>query len=382
MTNRSSAPAQPLARRRVALVTNNPPPYRVPVFNAVSDNPAWDVHFIFSAAREPDRAWDFDPIRFKAHYLRERYVASSDTFIHFNIDVWKVLREIRPELVFLNGFNPTNILAFLYARMHGAALGMLIDGTISTELRLSRWHRLLRRWMYPHIDTFAGPSEATLQLYEHYGAPRSAMFKSHLCANNAAYGHGTVPQHAKADLIFCARFIAEKSPSFALQVADGVARRLGRAVSILMVGSGPLDDSLREEAKGYTRLHVEFPGFAKQAELPGLYARARVLLFPTVRDAWGVVANEACASGVPVVVTPTAGVAGELVVDGDSGYVRPLGDLQAWVDAATQLLSDQALYDRMSARSRELVAEYTFDNAARGLADAIGHGLDKVKPHR
>lgn len=378
MVNRSLTPALAPDRPRVALVTNNPPPYRVPVFNAIGDHPEWDAHFIFSVAREPDRAWDFDPIRFKAHYLRERYVPSSDTYIHFNIDIWKLLRELKPDLVFLNGFNPTNALAYLYARTHGAAIGLIIDGTILTEQRLSRWHRMMRAWMYPHIDTFAGPSEATLQLYEHHGAHRSAMFKSHLCANNEAFGKEQVARSEQDDLIFCARFIAEKSPSFALQVADGVAQKLGRKVSIKMVGSGPLDEALRAEAARYPNLSVSFPGFAKQAQLPELYAHARVLLFPTVRDAWGVVANEACASGLPVVVTPMAGVAGELVVDGDNGFVRPL-DLPAWIDAVTQLLSDDALYERMSRRSRELVAPYTFDNATRGLADAIRHGLNKHK---
>ncbi len=373
----SSSPTGPAeSRRRVALVTNNPAPYRVPVFNTVSDNPEWDMHFVFSAAREPDREWDFDPIRFKTYYLKERHYDVGGKFIHFNPDLWSLLSKLRPELIIINAFNPTNVLAFIYARLHGCAVGLLIDGTVMSESKLSLAHRLVRRWMYPRIVTFAGPSDATLRLYEQYGAPRASMFKSHLCANNEAFAR--CPTAAvRADLIFCARFVAEKSPVFALQVAEGVARVLGRQVSLLMVGSGPLDDVLRAQAAKLKNVAVEFPGFAKQAQLPALYARARVLLFPTVGDAWGVVANEACAAGLPVIVTPMAGVAGELVVDGDNGYVRDL-DVDAWVNALAGLLRDEALYERMSARSRALVAEYTFENAARGLAQAISHGLAHV----
>jgi glycosyltransferase involved in cell wall biosynthesis len=83
-----------------------------------------------------------------------------------------------------------------------------------------------------------------------------------------------------------------------------------------------------------------------------------------------VVANESCASGVPVVVTPHAGVAGELVVDGDSGFVRPL-DVDGWAEACVKLLTDSALYDSMAARCRQLVQSYTFENAAQGLMDGI-----------
>lgn len=365
------------ARPRVVMVVNNPAPYRVPVFNAVSDNPAWDMDFVFSAAREPDRDWDFDPIRFKAHYLKERHYDVGGKFVHLNFDVWTTLAKLRPDLVFIGGFNPTNVLAYLYARLHGAAVGVLVDGTVMSENQLSRAHRLLRRFMYPYISTFAGPSEATLRLYEQYGAPANARFKTHLCANNAAFARCPTATE-RSDLIFCARFVAEKSPVFALQVAEGVSKVLGRTVSLLMVGSGPLDDELRKEAANYPSVKVEFPGFAKQAELPALYARAKVLMFPTVGDAWGVVANEACAAGLPVVVTPMAGVAGELVIDGQNGYVRPL-DIAAWVTVLAGLLSDEALYQRMSARSRELVAEYTYENAAKGLAAAISHGLSGAK---
>ena len=60
-----------------------------------------------------------------------------------------------------------------------------------------------------------------------------------------------------------------------------------------------------------------FHGFAAQRELPDLYRSAKVFLFPTLADVWGVVANEACAAGLPVIVSPHAGVAGELVRDDD-----------------------------------------------------------------
>jgi glycosyltransferase involved in cell wall biosynthesis len=93
-------------------------------------------------------------------------------------------------------------------------------------------------------------------------------------------------------------------------------------------------------------------------------------LFPTLWDPWGVVANEACAAGVPVLVSNIAGAAGELVRDGENGFVMPL-DLERWVDAAVRLLTDESLYAAMSVRCRELVGEYGYDNAARGIAQAV-----------
>ena len=89
-------------------------------------------------------------------------------------------------------------------------------------------------------------------------------------------------------------------------------------------------------------------------------------------DAWGVVANEACAAGLPVLITPEAGAARELVVDGVNGYVLEL-DVETWAEIAARLIADAELYQSMSRASRESVREYTFDRAAAAFRDAIGH---------
>jgi glycosyltransferase involved in cell wall biosynthesis len=91
-------------------------------------------------------------------------------------------------------------------------------------------------------------------------------------------------------------------------------------------------------------------------------------------DPWGVVANEACAAGVPVIVTPFAGVSGELVVDGETGSILPL-DVEAWAQTVTQWLSDDALYARLSSKCRQVVKPYNFENATQGMANGIRQGL-------
>ncbi len=368
-----SQPVTATARPRVVLVSNNPAPYRIPVFNTVADVPDFELTVLFSTEREPTRQWDLSTMRFQHAFMKSFFLTWKETFIHLNTDVLARLRALSPDMVILTGFNPTNLLAFLYARWRGCRLGLLIDGTDDTEARLSGMHRWVRKRIYPHLDVAFGPSEGTFRLYDQYGVPRARMHKSHLCANNHLF-QPRLDTEPEVDFIFCGRFTQEKHPDFALRVASAVAGRLGRTVSVLMVGSGPMDDEVRALAAQLPGLRVEFPGFAKQHELPAHYARCAVSLFPTAGDAWGVVANESCASGVPVVVTPHAGVAGELVVDGVSGFVRPL-DLQAWTDVCVTLVTDHVLRAAMARQSIDLVSTYTFDNAAQGLIDGIRQGL-------
>jgi glycosyltransferase involved in cell wall biosynthesis len=74
-------------------------------------------------------------------------------------------------------------------------------------------------------------------------------------------------------------------------------------------------------------------------------------------------------------VTPYAGVANELIVDGETGYVLPL-DIDVWVDAASKLLKDDELRARLGAAARARVVDYSYSNAALGIAEAIRHACD------
>jgi glycosyltransferase involved in cell wall biosynthesis len=359
--------------RRIAIVTNIPAPYRLPVYELLAQVPGIELQLFFCSGREPDREWDLDRLEVPHVFLRERLFSWQGRFIHANPDVWSRLRSFRPAVVVTTGFNPTHLIAFAFARMHGARHLVMTDGTVRSESQLTSVHRWVRRRVYRHTEAFIGASQGSFELYRQYGIPDRSMFKSHLCANNEAFAAAARTRGERdVDLIFCGRFSAGKLPLFAIEVAAAAAQRLGRRVRLLLVGAGDLDASMRREADRVAdRVDAHFTGFAKQAELPGHYARARVLLFPTVGDTWGVVANEACAAGLAVIVSPQAGVAGDLVLDGVNGHVLPL-DAARWADAAAKLLGDADAWARMSAQSVEQVRPYTYANAAQGLADAVG----------
>jgi hypothetical protein len=49
---------------KLAIVVNEPPPYRIPVFNLIARNPEISLQVIFCCRREPNRLWDLPPIAF------------------------------------------------------------------------------------------------------------------------------------------------------------------------------------------------------------------------------------------------------------------------------------------------------------------------------
>ncbi|HZW12800.1 MAG TPA: glycosyltransferase family 4 protein [Noviherbaspirillum sp.] len=365
---------------KLAIITNEPPPYRIPVFQRVGKMSGITLQVIFCAKREPNRQWDLPPLDFDHRFLRERITTVNGRYIHNNPDVIPALKQFAPDVIVNDGFNPTQLYAFAYAFMKGIAHVPLTDGTYQSERVLSGIHRIVRRFVYARSGAFLSASEGGTRLYESYGIPAERCFKSYLCIDNDAYLHTPETTQEKFDFIFCGRMVPEKGPLFALNVARETARRLGRKVRIIFAGAGSEDERVRAAA---SRMHdlvdARFHGFAKQRELPGLYRSARVFLFPTHADVWGVVANEACAAGLPVIVSPYAGVAGELVQDGENGFVCEL-DAGLWAKRAAALLMEPEEWERFSRRSLSLVREYSFENAASGLVDACRFALSERAP--
>jgi glycosyltransferase involved in cell wall biosynthesis len=364
--------AVPHARPRVAMVTNIPAPYRLRVFELLAAEPDIDLHLFFCSEREPDREWDLRPPQVPHTFMRPRLLSWRGRYIHTNLDIWRQLRGFRADVVVTTGFNPTHLLAYACARWTGARHIAMTDGTAQSEAVLTAVHRGLRRWVYRHSQAFVGASQGSRELYAQYGLPESSFFQSHLCADNPAYAAALGPER-DADFIFCGRFVAGKLPLFAIEVAAATARRLGRRVRLLLVGSGELLAGM-QVATGIVSdwVDAEFLGFARQADLPGHYARAKLLLFPTLGDTWGVVANEACAAGVVVLVSPQAGVAGDLVRDGHNGRVLPLRP-ELWAEVAADILADAQGWQQLSQCSQASVQDYTYLHAAQGLARAVRH---------
>lgn len=372
---------------RAAMITNIPAPYRIPVLDRLARDPRVRLHVYYAARREPEREWDLPALEHEHSFLRENFRARPSRTIHNNPDVWRELRRLDPEVVVTNGFNPTHLYAFFYAWLWRRAHVTMTDGTLVHEQSLSALHRLVRRIVFARSHASIVASEGGRALLHSYGVPDDRIHLSPLCANPAMSWESVVPCSPGLDFLFSGRLIDTKNPVFALEVAHGVARRTGRRIRLAVLGSGPLQQALQLRAAQLgSEVELVAPGHVSQADVPAWFASARVFLFPSSWDAWGVVANEACHAGVPVIVTPHAGVAGELIRDGVNGYVRPL-DLDSWIEAATRLIESPELRADMSSRAMASVQAYSADSAARGIAEAVraaaaAHGRTRRRARR
>jgi 1,2-diacylglycerol 3-alpha-glucosyltransferase len=124
------------------------------------------------------------------------------------------------------------------------------------------------------------------------------------------------------------------------------------------------------------------PGFRQIRELPRFYAHAEAVILASTKDTWGLVVNEAMASGLPVLVSNRCGCAPELVREGKNGFtfdplqVEKLAGLLSTLSAMTERERHA-----MGETSSKIIVDWGLDRFAGGLLDAANCAAD-VGPKR
>ncbi len=135
---------------------------------------------------------------------------------------------------------------------------------------------------------------------------------------------------------------------------------------LVIIGDGDLRAGF-EASVSSDRVH--FVGSRSPEELPTCYRLATMHLFPSTSsaEAFGLVALEAAASGIPTIASDLPGVR-TVVKDGQTGLLVPPGDASALTRAIDQLLNDEVFCGKLGANARKrVVEEYDWDRLLERL---------------
>ncbi len=145
-----------------------------------------------------------------------------------------------------------------------------------------------------------------------------------------------------------------------------------QAWDLVICGSGeeePLIQSLILEKD--LKDHVHLPGFVTYQNIGDWYGLANAFVHSALIEQWGLVVNEACAAGLPILGSQTVGACHELVKEGENGFLfapENTQDITSALLAIHQLASESRI--KMGQRSKEIVANYHPSRFANSLLDA------------
>jgi glycosyltransferase involved in cell wall biosynthesis len=145
-----------------------------------------------------------------------------------------------------------------------------------------------------------------------------------------------------------------------------LARLLDRPWRLAVIGDGPARAEV-EAALAPVADRVDWRGAVREEAIPAALRSADLCLWPAVNEAYGLALLEAQAAGIPVVAGRSGGV-GDVVADGESGVLVPVGDAGAFAAAVAALLGDAVRRRAMAAAARRRVlAEHDIGPASARL---------------
>jgi len=360
----------------VLVISEIPTPYRLPLYARLAERPDLELELVFCALDEPDRPWQVEEALAGVPHRILRGVAPAlrtrrNTFVYqVNPGAIDLLARSHYDVVVAGGYAVfAEQAAIALARARGIPYVLHSESTLAKHR--SALLRVAKRGVVGPIVRGAAAGLAVgsgaARYLAHYGMDPGRIRIVPNTIDVVGYGRDAAAARARAEdvrahwdlperyVLFAGRLVEDKG----IRDLVGALRLLGAdAPALVVAGEGPLADEFGG-VDGVRRV-----GFVQRDQLVELLALAAWTIVPSRVEPWGVIVNEALASGSPVIVTDAVGAAEDLVVDGINGRVVPASSPQA---LAAALAGPKPSGDPAEGR----IARWTYDFAVDQFADAI-----------
>jgi glycosyltransferase involved in cell wall biosynthesis len=368
---------------RVAFISPEPTPYRSPLLDRVAAAEEIDLTVVYAARTVAGRTWGIEPLHRAVFLDGVKVPGLREVFRHdypITPGIWRALRQARPECVVVSGWSTFAAQAAIgWCRARAVPYVLLVESHDAGPKAV--WRRRVKQTVVPTLVKAAASVLVTGSLArESMEALGAVPERIRVFANTidvARYGE-RADRLAGRRLELRERFglsgddvtvltVARLAPEKGIDVLLRAAARVG--MPLLTVGEGP------ERAK-LERLAAELGVRATFTALPWesvveAYVAADVFALLSRHEPWGVVVNEAAASGLPLVLSERVGAARDLLRDGDNGLLVPADDVDSAADALHALAGDPERRRRLGARSRELARGFGYGPSVENLLDAV-----------
>jgi glycosyltransferase involved in cell wall biosynthesis len=280
----------------------------------------------------------------------------------------RMVQAWRPQVIHAHFAVPTGVVAWSMKRTAGvpyvltAHLGDVPGGVPE---KTDKWFR----WFYPFTPPIWRDAAQVVAVSEH----TRTLALSHYpgvdiqVIPNGVNVQALTPQDLQPGrpprLVFAGRFVPQKAP---LEVIRTLAALRDLPWTCTMLGDGPLRPQVEHEiAASGLQDRVRLPGWVTPQEVVEVFGRSDMLFMPSLTEGLPVVGVQALAMGLAVVASRVGGF-GELVEDGENGFLHTPDDAQGFSTSLRSLIQEPGRLGEFRLHSRARAAR--FDICAVGQA--------------
>ena len=329
--------------------------------------------------------------------LAESLKTDSTGLPHLPVEVLNAtLEELDPSVVFLPGWAfklSTNTLR--WCRAHQRPALVMSESKYDDDER-TWWKEWLKSWLY--VRKFQGAlvgGDQHAAYVAKLGIPKNRIFKGYDAVDNEHFSRAAeesraqeltvrthYPKMPQRPYVMAAfRLMPRKNALALLAAYQSYSSSLGvEAWDLVICGSGEQRDELLQFIQTHQLAKsVHLVGFLSYHEVGHWYGLAEAFIHPALKEQWGLVVNEACAAGLPILCSDTVGSAPELVHQGVNGFLFNPTKVEEMASAMVKMHEvGGESRKRMGQESRRLVAACGPEEFGRNVVNAV-LSITKIK---
>jgi glycosyltransferase involved in cell wall biosynthesis len=379
---------------KILWVTRSVADYRVPVFKALAELTGGDFRLVYSRQRSPQRvnckieeSLGEAAIGLKGEWrlkMGNGVNAMANRWLLFTYQpgIIKLAKRHNPDVLIADGFfqwtAPT-----LWMRMRWSIpLVICYERTLYTEKNVQWYRRLYRRTALRYTDAMCCNGRLCAEYAASLGMAPSRITVPNMTADTEGLSRqaSAVTQQRREQIrqewkasgpvfIYVGQFIPRKGLQYLLE-AWAILESDAIGGTLVLVGQGYEENSLREQARRLGLNNVRFMGVVDYDQLAQYYASADVFVIPTLEDNWSLVVPEAMACGLPILCSKYNGCWPELVQAGRNGWVFDPYDGDDLVRCLKIAAGAGERLKSMGEQSMQIVSDHTPAHAARAILRA------------
>ncbi len=389
---------------KLAVVETHPIQYKAPLFRLLAQDPRFDLTVLYAMipdAAQQGRAfgvsfeWDVPLLEGYPYEVLENCAKEPSVSCFGGCDtpgIYQKLRTLRPDAVLVNGWVVKTCLQTLRA-CRRLGIPCIVRGEANLLRPRAWWKHGIHRVLLKLYSAFLAIGSASRDFYRFHRCSDEQIFFAPYAIDNDYFAAQSAERVGKRDslrsefaipsdavvFLFVGKLETKKHPLDLLKALAGLSEEERCRAHLLVAGDGDRMSECKEFASANS-LPVTFAGFVNQSRLPDVYAASDVFVLPSdAGETWGLVVNEAMASGRPAMVSRSVGCCQDLIIDGETGFSFEQGDVAALAGHMSRYMQDAELAGIQGEQAAEHIKNFSFKQIIEGLAQAVESVSKRLK---
>ena len=376
---------------RLIIITEIPSHYRLPVFNKIAMNKNISLFVIYLKENIRGRSWNimWNLNKFDYAILKSLHITRADgAQKYISYGLVKILKQKKPDVIICDGYNHTaSIQALIFSRKNKIRCLLRSESNDYDRRNNYFFVELYKRFMVKNFSGFIASGLSSKQYLKSLGANKNDIWIAPDSVENNWYERKK--NHNPDNItkfLFVGRIMEHKGIFNLIKAFGSLDNETLNEVHLTFIGDGDKIDELKNEIRKTQLENVTIVDFLQPKVLAKEYSKHDVFIMPTLSDPWGLVVNEAMASGLPIICSDRAGSARDLVISKWNGYTYDGSDFLSLKSIIEKVLDQKDLIETMGNNSLKLIKYYSSENSANGFINAVlnkhNNVEDKIKIFR